>query len=407
MFEVKSIDETFHIIDQAFSNYYLEDEFLDIRQAVGRIASSDIFSKEDIPGFDRSTVDGYAVVSSDTFGCSGTYPAQLELSPEILMGDEAVRFISTGKAAYVPTGGRIPEGSDSVVMIEYCEDPGDGYIYIEKPSAPGSNIIFKGDDIRKDAQAVKAGTVLRPQEAGVLAAIGITGVNVKRKLRLGIISTGDELVEAGKIPGAAQIRDVNSYSIYAEATNYGIGARFFGIVRDNFKELLETTKIALQECDIIAISGGSSVGNRDETPEVITALGEPGVLIHGISIKPGKPTIIGKAGKKPVIGLPGHPVSAMIVFKIIVRYLIDTMNGIKRKYNPSLNAYMSENYSSNNGRTEYLPVSLVNTDKGFLAQPVPGKSGLIATLSRADGYVEIKRGCEGLLKGQNVDVMII
>lgn len=407
MFEVKSIDETLHIIDEAFSNYCLEDEFLDIRLTVGRIASCDILSKEDVPGFDRSTVDGYAVVSSDTFGCSGSCPAQLELSTEILMGDNAVRFITVGKTAYVPTGGRIPEGADSVVMIEYCEDPGDGYIYIEKPSAPGSNIIFKGDDIRKNTTAIKSGTVLRPQDVGVLAAIGITGINVKRKLRLGIISTGDELVEAGKVPGAAQVRDVNSYSIYAEATNYSIDARFFGIIRDNIEEILETTKIALQECDIMVISGGSSVGNKDETAEVITALGEPGVLIHGISIKPGKPTIIGKVGQKAVIGLPGHPVSAMIVFKIIVRYLIDTMNGIKRRYSPSLNAQMSENYSSNNGKTEYLPVSLVNTDEGFLAQPIHGKSGLITTLSRADGYVEINRGCEGLLKGKNVDVMII
>jgi molybdopterin molybdotransferase len=404
MLDVKSVPETNRDINMNFRDYPLDDEEVQIELAVGRITSSDVPAREDVPGFARSTVDGYAVISSDTFGASESIPAQLSVIGSVKMGEGSSLSISSGQAVYIPTGGELPGNADSIVMIEYTEDFNDGYINIQKSSAPGNNIVFKGDDVRSESTIIKRNTRLRPQDIGILAASGYEKIRVKRKIKVGIISTGDEIVPIGQKPRGSQIRNINSYTMYAGVLAYGAEPIMFGITGDNFSAIRKAAEIAISESDIVLISGGSSAGVKDETRKVIDSLGEPGVFVHGIAVKPGKPTIVGRIGKKAVIGIPGHPSSAYIIFTTFVRQILNAMNGIDDDLQPVVRAEMECNYPSNTGREEYLPVELKRVDGKYSAYPVFSKSGLITLLTRAAGYIHIPRESEGLDKGTVVDV---
>ena len=406
MFNVMNVDEVFRIIDDNFSDFNIEKETVKIEDAVGRITAQEVFSKEDVPGFNRSTVDGYAVIARDTNGASETLPAQLELLGDVRMGEKPEFHIKSGQTVYVPTGGEVPEGADAVVMIEYTENLDDGFVYINKPVAPGNNMIFRGDDTKKGNMVIKAGQKLRPQDIGALAAMGYPQVSVKKKLRVGIISTGDELVNVNEDIAGAKVRDVNSYFLNAELINSGAFPIRYGIVKDGFERVRHIVAEAVEECDVVLISGGSSVGQMDETGRVISSLEGGKILVHGIAIKPGKPTILAKAGGKAVVGLPGHPVSAYFIYKVIVRHLLDVMQGIRERIEAYVTAEMACNYPSNNGREEYLPVRLENGRGKYMAYPVFSKSGLITLLASADGYVRINRGSEGLMAGQKVKVIL-
>lgn len=406
MLTVKSVDEVYEIIKEHFGGYEVETEIVDIIEACGRITASDIVATEDVPLFNRSTVDGYAVISSDTFGCSETMPAQLQYLGEIEMGSTYNGHIRKGQAVYVPTGGELPAGADAVAMIEYADDPGDGFIYINKPSAPGSNIVFRGDDIKKGGVAVRTCSILRPQDVGVLSALGIVNIPVKKRLKIGIISTGDEVVDIKQKPVGARVRDINSYTIYAGLKAYGVEPILYGIIGDDFHEISNALEKALKECDAVLVSGGSSAGMKDETSKVIDSFGQPGVLVHGIAVKPGKPTILGKVKGKAVVGLPGHPASAFMIFRTIVHRLLNEMTGIMGEFHGAVRAAMAVNYPSNTGREEFLPVRLCNTGGRYLAEPVFGKSGMITLLSSADGYIRVKRSSEGIKKGEEVEVIL-
>lgn len=406
MLDVKSVNEVIQIINGGFSAYPLENEILSIGDAVGRIAAADLTAPEDIPGFNRSSVDGYAVISSDTFGASESLPAQLQLAGKVKMGEKPLFSLKTGQAAYVPTGGELPRNADAMVMIEYTENFNDGFIYINKSSAPGNHVVFKGDDVRTGDTVIKAGTRLKPQDVGIIAAMGYSQIPVKRKIRVGIISTGDEIIGIHERPVGAQVRDINSYALQAGLINCGAQPELYGIVNDNFDNIKRAVEKALKNSDVVLISGGSSVGAKDETYKVIDSLGSPGVLVHGIAVKPGKPTIMGKVGGKAVIGLPGHPASAYVIFNIFVCYLLNVMNGKQEEFRPGLRAEMACNYPSNNGREEYLPVKLENINGKLYAHPVFGKSGLITLLTAANGYVHISRGSEGVDRGAEVEVIL-
>jgi molybdopterin molybdotransferase len=406
MFEVKSVADVIRIINENFSNYPLPTEAVNIKNAVDRVTACDIKADEDIPSFNRSAVDGYAVIAADTFGSGEALPAQLKLVGEVRMGEKPGFTIDNGQAAYIPTGGELPENANAIVMIEYAEDMKDGYVYLYKPVAPGNNVVFRGDDIKAGDPVIKARHRLRSQNIGVLAALGIETVTVQRKLRVGIVVTGDEVVDICQKPAGSQIRDVNSYVLYAGLMEYGAEPILFGIVSDSYQKLKETVERALLECDVVLISGGSSVGARDQTFRVINSLSKSEVLVQGIAVKPGKPTIIGKAGNKAVVGLPGHPVSACFIFTLLVTLLIDVMNGIVRKPAGTVQARITGNYPSNHGREEYIPVIIRETEDGILAQPVFGKSGLIKPLAMADGYVKIERGSEGINQGEAVEVVL-
>lgn len=406
MLDVKSVNEVIKIINDNFSGFMLEDEVLNMEEAVSRVTSSDLSASEDIPGFNRSSVDGYAVISSDTFGASESLPAQLLLSGEVKMGEKPLFSLEAGQTAYVPTGGELPVNADAMVMIEYTENFNDGFIYMNKSSAPGNHVVFKGDDLRTGDAVIKAGTRLRPQEIGIIAAMGYSQIPVKRKIRVGIISTGDEIIDINEKPIGSQVRDINSYALYAGLISYGAQPKLYGIVNDDFNNIKQAVEKALKHSDIVLISGGSSAGNRDETYKVIDSLGSPGILVHGIAVKPGKPTILGKIDNKAVIGLPGHPASAYSIFRIFVCHLLNVINGQQKELEPALRAEMACNYPSNNGREEFLPVKLTTANGKIYAHPVFGKSGLISILTAANGYIHISRGSEGIDRGNEVEVVL-
>ncbi len=406
MLEVKSVDEVFNIIGEEFSGYSLEDETVSILEACGRVLAEDIISCENVPAFTRSSVDGYAVFASDTFGASETMCVQLLKSAPVEMGTTPSEPLKRGHAAYIPTGGELPRNADAVVMIEYTEENNDEYAYITRPVAPGNNVVLTGDDIKINSTIFKSGRKLKTADIGVLAAVGIAEIRVKRKLRVGVIATGDEIIPVDKKPVHAQVRDINSNILCAALKEYNAEPVMYGIIEDNYEKIKSVTVKALEECDLLCISGGSSAGEKDETADIIHSLGGPGVLVHGIAVKPGKPTIIGKAHNKPVIGLPGHPASAFVIYSIFVTTIMDTMTSALQGSRKSLSAVLSQNYPSNTGREEFVPVKLEYSDGGCTANPVFGKSGQIKMLSDADGYIHIKRESEGLLAGRPVEVIL-
>ncbi len=400
MLEVKTPEEVLRLIRKEFKPLGFV-ESVPLSEALGRVLAEDILAEEYVPDFDRSTVDGYALRAKDTFGCSDAIPAVLNLVGEVRMGEGAAFRVPRDSCAYVPTGGAIPDGCDCAVMIEYTEDYGDGTVGILKPAAPGMNLIFRGDDVFPGKAVLKAGRVLAPQDIGALAAIGRTEVPVSPRLRVGVISTGDELVPAGQKPGPGQVRDVNSPMLAALLKASGAECVDYGIVVDDEKLLREKTKAASQDCDAVILSGGSSAGVKDVACRILGELGE--LLLHGIAIKPGKPTILGKAGNKPLIGLPGHPVAAYFVAKLFVIPLLAHLEG-RTLQNYPVRAELSESLNANHGRMQVNACRLESEGGRLVALPIRSKSGLITQLAGADGYLVIDRDCEGLGKDAAVEV---
>jgi len=406
MFKVHSVEDARKKLISQFEGYNLKTVDINISNAAGRILAEDVFAGIDVPHFRRSTVDGYAVIAKDTFGASESLPVFLEVVGEVQMGTSADYTISPDKAVYVPTGGMLPEGADSVVMIEYTEKLDEDNIAIYKPTAPKENIIDIGDDIKKGEKVLKKGTKLRPQDIGILSSIGVNRVKVFSIPTFAIISTGDEIVEPDKEVKPGQIRDINTYTLAAMADSIGGIVTKKVVVKDQFDTLKNVLEDVLKDTDFIVISGGSSVGTKDITGKVINSLGEPGVFVHGVSIKPGKPTILAKVRDKAVFGLPGQPASAMIVFKVFVEYFIKYLLGIENEEESFIEAEMAVNIHSAQGKETYQMVTLEKKEKDYIAHPVYGKSGMITLMSKAKGYVRIDTDEEGVNKGEKVRVYL-
>jgi molybdopterin molybdotransferase len=403
MLQLKTPDEVLELIHTSFEPYRDNIEQLPLEEAIGRVLAEDIIADEYVPDFNRSTVDGYAVRARDTFGCSDAIPAILPLDREVLMGEGADFILPEGTCCAVPTGGALPQGADCAVMVEYTEDYGDGTIGIAKAGAPGQNMIFRGDDVFPGKVVLTAGRLLSAQDIGALAAIGCSAVPVAKKLTVGIISTGDELVPPQEKPNPGQVRDVNSPMLCAMLKSFGVNTINYGIVLDNEALLNEKMHQATLECDAVLISGGSSVGVKDATCRIIESLGT--LLLHGIAIKPGKPTIMGKAGKKPLIGLPGHPVAAYFITRLFALPLFGHLMG-RTMTQYTVSAVLDESMGANHGRAQYSCCHLYWKDDQLLARPIRSKSGLITTLAGSDGYFCIERDCEGLPKGAPIQVTI-
>lgn len=404
-FKVKTVEETFSLIDEMISSIK-DTEIRSIKDALHYVLSESVLANEDVPGFDRSTVDGYAVRAKDTFGVSETMPGFLNVVGEVKMGEAALKPVGPTEAVYVPTGGMIPPGADSVIMIEHCEDI-HGLLNTYKQIAPGENIIKRGEDIKSSAIVLEAGTKLRPQELGALAALGITEVKVYRRLTVGYLSSGDEIVpyDTEKLE-IGQIRDINYLTVAGLLENWNINCIYGGIVKDDYIQFAKQAKQLFDSVDCLILSGGSSVGAKDYTTDVIQSLGDPGVFVHGISIKPGKPTILSVASGKPVIGLPGHPASAMIIFQLFGERILRRLKGEKITQKPErIFAKITKNIASAPGRADYIRVSLFLQDGEWWAEPIIGKSGLITTLVKSDGIVEIVSAKEGIFQGEYVPVL--
>lgn len=366
-----------------------------IGRAAGRTLARDVTAGEDVPAFDRTTVDGYAVRAADTFGASASIPAQLDVVGTIGMG-EAPRFsLQSGQCAVISTGGMLPQGADAAVMVEYT-DKAEGLCLVYRSAAPGENVTRRGDDIAAGSAALRAGTRIGPPQIGVLSALGVYDVPVFRKPVIAVISTGDELVRGS--PAAGQVRDVNGYLLSSLIGQAGGEPLFFGAVEDDRAKISDALTSCLAKADAVLISGGSSAGTRDMTVGILDELGE--VFFHGIAMKPGKPTIFGTVSAKPVFGLPGHPLAAYFVFRLVVAEYLRALQGARADGFVRI-ARLASNIPSNHGREEFLCVRVDERNNAF---PLHTKSGVISVLSAADGFIRVPRDTEGLQKGADVEI---
>jgi molybdopterin molybdotransferase len=390
-------------------------EQIDASLALGRVLLEDLRAPHPLPEFPRSTVDGYAVRARDTFGASESLPAYLNLVGEVPMGRPADFSLQPGECALIHTGGMLPEQADAVVMLEHTERSGANEIEVFRPVATGENVLSVGEDVAEGQVVLKAGQRLRPAEIGGCMALGITTLRVAKKINVGIISSGDEIVPPHQRPQPGQVRDINSYSLAALVEAAGGQARLWGIVPDDLQAMKTTAAQALAESDLLLITAGSSASVRDMTAEAIASLGAPGVLVHGVNVRPGKPTILAVCNGKPVIGLPGNPVSALVIASLFVVPLIERLLGASPRPKVSVLAKLTINLSSQAGREDWVAVKVVDSGAQgagqggarYLAEPVFGKSNLIFSLAAADGLIRIPPDATGLSAGELVEVLLM
>ncbi len=380
-------------------------ELVATEEALDRVLREKLAAASSLPAFPRSTMDGYAVRAEDTFGATESLPAYLAVIGEVPMGRGFEGEIGPAQAAAVYTGGMIPSGADAVVMVERTQKLDAANIEVLRAVAPGENLLEVGEDVKAGDTVFDAGHLLRPQDLGGLMALGITQVRVAARPRVAILSTGDEVVPPERAPGPGQVRDVNSYAISGLAARTGGIPRRKGIIGDNYEALFSAARAALENADVLVLSAGSSVSTRDLTAEVVNNLGKPGVLVHGVAVRPGKPTVLGVCNGKPVIGLPGNPVSAMVVAGLFLTPVLRRLQGLAKPPIPRrATARLSHNIASVPGREDYVQVRLVERDGEFLAEPVFGKSNLIYTLVKAEGLVCVPLDSNGLHKDEQVQV---
>jgi molybdopterin molybdotransferase len=420
-------------------------EQINVALSLGCVAAEDIRAPQPLPDFRRSTVDGYAVRARDTYGASDSLPAYLTLAGEVPMGDAPKFPLEPGMCMTIHTGGMLPEGADAVVMLEYTQkvnhhgehglhretenkssvnsvdlsSPQGTVVEIEvyKAVSEGENVIDIGEDVAQGRVVLPKGSRMRPAEIGGLMALGIAKLRVTKRVRVGLISSGDEVIPPEESPRPGQVRDINSYTLGALVTNSGGEPVFYGIVRDTFEALHDTAAKALRECDAVVITAGSSASTRDMTADVIDSLGQPGVLVHGINMRPGKPTILGVCAGKAVIGLPGNPVSALVNGYLFVVPVIEKLLGALPRPKATVQARLTVNLPSQAGREDWWPVRLVSPSplgrgvRGegeiWQADPIFGKSNLIFTLAAADGLLRIPPDATGLSAGELVEVILI
>lgn len=405
MLEALSLSDALNSLKSNFKNFKISSEIVNINESLGRYIYSDVHSDQNIPNFNRSTVDGYAVISSDSFGASESYPCRLKLIGSIKIGERLDISLSKGETVYIPTGGELPTNSDSAVMVEYTDNYSDGYIYLNRPASPGNNVILKGEDCKQGDVVLMKGDKIDVKTIGILAGLGINEIEVYKKITVGIISTGDEIVDITENTNNSQIRDINSYILFTELLKLGVIPKQLGIVKDNADEIKYIIDDSLSKFDVILLSGGSSKGIKDETINVLNRIPDAKILFHGLLIKPGKPTISAKINDAPFFGLPGQPLAAYFVYKRLVEPFI------KYLYNDGSNqitikARLTTNYPSNNGREEAVLVKLKSENNEYTAIPTFYKSGLISSLSNSDGYFIIPKESEGVMKDSVIDVVL-
>jgi molybdopterin molybdotransferase len=404
-FKVKTTEEVLALV-QGFQP--VGEETVSLDRAHGRVLSKEILSPEDLPGFARTSVDGYAIKARDSFGATENLPALLEIAGEVGMGQIPAMTVGAGQAVRISTGGMLPKGADSVVMVEYCHLLDQTTLEISRAVSPQENVIQADDDYEKGASVLQKGWRLRAQDVGVLAGLGVTEVAVHRKPKVAILSTGDEVIPVGEKPKPGQVRDINSYTVSAFCVEQGAEPVPLGLCRDDFEQLRSLLLKGLETSDTVWISGGSSVGTRDLTLKVFESIEGTELLVHGISISPGKPTIIARKGANAIFGLPGHTASAMVVAEVFLAPFLARLGGEASSPDKTQNkvaAKLSRNIESASGRDDFIRVKLIRKDGVWIAEPIFGKSGLISTLVEADGLLRIDRNTEGLYQGQEVEVM--
>lgn len=404
-----SVDKARAMLLSAFKGTKTTTVSVPLEEAFDRVLAEPIISTVDLPSQARSTMDGYAVRAADTFGASESMPCYLNITGEVIMGKAPAGEVKKGSCQKIPTGGLLPKGADSVVMFEHTVPVDDTLIEIVKDVGSGTNLIQTGDDIGKGVTALPAGHLLRPQDIGLLAGIGVTEVVVRKKVRVAIFSTGDEIISHRETPLPGQIRNINTLALAGLVRQAGGVYVDYGIVSDREDIFLPAMKKAVKENDIVIFSGGSSVGLRDLGTDIVEKLGPPGLLVHGVTLRPGKPVLIGMSGTTAIFGLPGHPVSAMVCFDFFVKPSIHFLDGRLSQAAlpaPFVPARLSRNVNSAPGRRDVVRVLLEKSDDTWSAVPVLGKSSSISTLSRAHGYFIIDEDSQGAEENSMIEVFI-
>jgi len=403
-----SLDEAKKKIAEVLSSKPLGIEKIFLLKAVGRVLAEDVVSPINVPPFHRSTVDGFAVKSEDTFRVEENNPAILKLVGCVDVGELSSLTIKKGDVVEIVTGAPLPTGADAVVMVEHTAEK-KGVILVYKPVTKNENVMMMGSDIHKNETILKRGVTLYSRELGVLAALGVSQVKVFKQPKVAIISTGAEIIEPGKPLPSGKIYDINTYTLTASVLEDGGEPINFGIVEDNDVSRLKTTiKKAIDSADIVITSGGVSVGPKDIIPKIIDELGKPGLVVHGVAVKPGKPVAVAIVGNKPVFSLPGHPTSSLLMFHLLVRPILFKMAGKKESPHNTVKAVTRAKLFSARGRRTFITVILSRDNEGqWQASPVPiGQSGAITTLAKADGYVELKETQQFIDAGKEVTVFL-
>lgn len=383
-------------------------ETIPVEDSLGRIVFAPVKAGHPLPSFRRSTVDGFAVRAEDTYGAGESLPAYLPLIGEVPMGAAPDFKLEKNTCAVIHTGGMLPEGANAVVMIEYTQPAREHEVEILRTVAVGENVLQVGEDVQDGQVVIPVGTRIRPAEIGGMMALGVSEVTVAVRPRVGIISSGDEVVPPTEEIGPGKVRDVNSYTLQGLVRQAGGDPVLYGIVPDHREAMTAVVSKAHAECDLVVVTAGSSASARDLTSMVIDSLGAPGVLVHGVNVRPGKPTILGVCEGKPVVGLPGNPVSALVIAGLFVVPLIERMLGLgEKRFRPVVQATLKVNLASQAGREDWIAVQLLEKDGEMFADPIFGKSNLIFTLARGDGLVKIPADANGIAAGEPVQVWMM
>ena len=402
-----SFDEAKQLLKQTFYAKPVGIEQVSISEAHERVLAQDVMATLNVPSFTRSTVDGYTVKAVDTFGASEDKPVSLKFCGHVAIGESPKVVVKNGLVAGTVTGAPLPEGADSVVMVEYTTRQGDN-VFVHRPVSIGENLMAAGSDIRENETVLKEGRFLGSREIGVLAAIGLTKVTVFKRPKVAVLSTGGEVVPPGEPLPDGKIYDINAHTLSAAVHEAGGEPINLGIIPDKKDNLTNALKNALGSADAVITSGGVSVGPKDFTPQVVDSLGKPGVIISGVAVKPGKPMTIAVVDGKPVFSLPGNPTSSLFMFNVFVRPVIVKLAGRPEEELPKLKAVTAQKMFPARGRRTFVMVNLAyDKNGGLIASPVPtGLSGAITTLAKADGFVEISEKQQFINAGTEIDVYL-
>ncbi len=406
--KLMTLEEAQRTIQTYFRPAFVGEEEVVLLEAYNRVLNIDVVSALDIPPFNRSTMDGYAVRAEDTFGADEKQPANLKVTGSVNIGEKPTVTVAKGEAVEIVTGAPIPEGADAVVMIEDTERE-DDELHVFVVVNANENVMKKGSDIKKGATILKKGQVLSSSEIGVLAALGLTTAKVIRIPMIAVLSTGGEVTDPGKPLPEGKIYDINAFSISTAVIESGGKPIYFGAVPDDKAALTKALQTAVASADMVITSGGVSVGPRDYTPQIVDSLGKPGIVINGIAVKPGKPTTLGFVGDKPVFSLPGHPTSALLIYYLLARPMVQRLAGRPVSGMKMVRAFAGARMFSAKGRRTFVMVNLeFDTECRLIAQPVEsGASGAITTLAKADGFVEIAENEQFVDADQEVAVALL
>ena len=410
---LKGFKETTNVekaLERFFANVTVEklsSELVPPEEALGRVLAEDVVSKVNVPSHDRAAMDGYAVVAVDTFGSSQTSPALLSLVNRVDMGEYPTFQLGGGEMAEIATGGILPVGADAVVILEYARKIDERQVEILIPVTPGENVSKAGEDVRNGDLALKEGTRVKPPDVAMLAALSIERVRVVRRPKVAMICTGSELIELGSPPSPGKILNTNRFLLSAMIEELGASPIYLGIAEDTVKDISRLIRLGSVEADIVTITGGTSVGGKDLVPDAIDLTGKPGMLVHGISIRPGMPTGLASVKGKPVISLSGQPVAAMIGFNTFVRPLILRLLGTIEEPRPFVEAKLSRRIASASGMKTFLRVVVKESEGGYVADPITTSgSGLLSSMTQANGIIVIPEDKEGIEAGEEVKVTL-